>query len=68
MLAHLASDLPDADLSVLLHFLYSQCLPEGVDEAILERCVEAASNVNGLGRFVAAGKLYRRNSALSQSP
>lgn len=50
--------LPAEDLAAVLHWLYAECLPPGLDEERLLRLIAFAEGVSRLGKMAESGQAY----------
>lgn len=58
------SRLPEDVLGTILHFLYAQCLPMGLEEGVVKQVIASASELAGLEPLVSMCQLYIKNFAL----
>ncbi|XP_071488165.1 uncharacterized protein [Diadema antillarum] len=55
---------PEDVLTAVLHFLYTECLPESIQEETARRCLAVASKLPGFGRLANLCQLYLKNVAV----
>lgn len=60
------SNIPEDVLGTILHFLYSECLPENLSEETACQVVIAATPYPSLSKLVNNCQLYLKNMALKQ--
>ncbi|KAJ8954724.1 hypothetical protein NQ318_011417 [Aromia moschata] len=60
--SHISEDV----LGTILHFLYSECLPESLTEETARQVIIVASTYASLNRLVSICQLYLKNMALKQ--
>lgn len=60
------SNLPEDALGTILHFLYSECLPDNLNEPTARLVINAATQHACLNKLASLCKLYLKNMALKQ--
>ncbi|KAJ8937023.1 hypothetical protein NQ314_012105 [Rhamnusium bicolor] len=60
------NNTPEDVLGTILHFLYSECLPENLTEDTVRQVITVASPYDSLHRLVNNCQLYLKNTALKQ--
>ena len=60
------SGLPEEVVLTCLHYLYAECLPEGLSEDVAHACIKAVHKIQGLGRFEQLCETFIKNTALRQ--
>ncbi|CAL1278745.1 unnamed protein product [Larinioides sclopetarius] len=58
------SSLPEDVLYTILHYLYSECLPDPLDDETAKSCVAATNDLPGFEGFKEICHLYLKNNAL----
>lgn len=58
--------LPDDVIQTLLHYMYSECLPESLEEETAHKCLLASKNIPGFEKFTELCEFFLKNTALKQ--
>ncbi|KAH3863934.1 hypothetical protein DPMN_026942, partial [Dreissena polymorpha] len=58
--------LPDDVLAATLHYMYAECLPRGISEDTVKKCVKLVSKLPDLSEFVKLCNIFLQNTALKQ--
>lgn len=58
--------LPEDVVQTTLHFLYAECLPQGLTEVTARRCVKMVGKLPGFSKFSQLCETFLKNTALTQ--
>ncbi|KAK9873149.1 hypothetical protein WA026_021382 [Henosepilachna vigintioctopunctata] len=63
---HPLSNLLEEVLGTILHYMYTECLPENLSEATAQRVIMAITDLQFLNKLITMCKMYLRNIALKK--
>ena len=58
--------LPEDVVQTTLHYLYAECLPQGLTETTARRCVKMVGKLPGFAKFGQLCETFLKNTALTQ--
>lgn len=58
--------LPEDVLQTTLHYLYAECLPQGLSETTAQKCIKMVGKMPGFVKFGQLCETFLKNTALTQ--